>query len=304
MIPKKGFDSRTDLLKCWESFHPETLNQKVCRLLLSVHKRCSRLAVLGELGRYPVFIPALKHCIKYQFHIDRMDRSSLISITLSDMKNNPQVDCWLSRVQRIKTLLDIKRVYGTPDRTGLIIEKQIKSKYDRFFLDQINLVRIGKDGEDHNKLRLYKHLKGSFTIEPYVVQIKNRNQRQWLSRYRTSAHTLRIETGRYTRPITPKVERKCLYCNSESIDNEKHFILFCGTFKLKRQCFFSRLNVLNPRFNDMTIDEKLNFILCPPNADVAKCVSKFLGIMTIIRKEIDMGLNPKDLNLYLKHVAN
>ena len=26
--------------------------------------------------------------------------------------------------------------------------------------------------------------------------------------------------------------------------------------------------------------------------------------MTIIRKEIDMGLNPKDLNLYLKHVAN
>ena len=244
MIPKKGFESHGDLLKCWESFLPETLNQKVCRLLLSVHKRCSRLAVLGELGRYPVFIPALKHCLKYQYHIDKMDRSSLISITFSEMKNNPQVDCWLSRVQRIKTLLDIKRVYGTPDRAGLIIERYIKSKYDRFFLDQINLVKIGTDGVDHNKLRFYKYLKGSFTIEPYIVQIKNRNQRQWLSRYRTSAHTLRIETGRYTRPVTPIEERKCMYCKADSIDNANHFILLCETFKVKTPVFYKSFELL------------------------------------------------------------
>ena len=55
VIPKKGFETQTNILKAWETFQPETLNQKVCRLLLSVHKRCSRLAVLGELGRYPVF---------------------------------------------------------------------------------------------------------------------------------------------------------------------------------------------------------------------------------------------------------
>ena len=250
-----------------------------------------------------MFIPALKHCLKYQYQIDRMDRSSLIYIALSDMKNNPQVDCWFSRVQKIKTLLEIKRVYGKPDQAGNLIERNIKSKFDRFFLDQINLVKMGCDGVDHNKLRFYKHLKGSFTIEPYIVQIKNRNQRQWLSRYRTSAHTLRIETGRYTRPVTPIVERKCIYCKDESIDNEEHFIISCETFKLKRRCFLSRLNVLNPKFNDMTNEEKLNYILCPPTVNIAKCVSKFLGIMTNIRKEIDMGLNSQDLNLYLKHVA-
>ena len=133
--------------------------------------------------------------------------------------------------------------------------------------------------------------------------IKNRNQRQWLSRYRTSAHALRIETGRYTRPVTPIGERKCIYCKADSIDDEQHFILFCETFHLKRQCFISRLNVLNPKFDNMTNEEKLNLILCPLTADIAKCVSKFLGIMTVIRKEIDMGLNPKVLNLYLKHAA-
>ena len=81
------------------------------------------------------------------------------------------------------------------------------------------------------------------------------------------------------------------------------FILFCNAFKLKRQCFIMRLNVLKPEFNNLACEEKLSFILCPHTIDIAKCVSNFLGIMTNIRKEIDMGLNPLDLNLYKKHVA-
>ena len=148
-----------------------------------------------------------------------------------------------------------------------------------------------------------KKLKGSFKIEPYIVQIKNRNQRHWLSRYRTSAHSLRIEAGRYTRPVTPVCDRICRYCEDESIDDEMHFILFCSTFKLKRQCFLMRLSGLIPEFDNMSCEKKLSLILCPPSIEIAKCVSKFLGIMTNIRKEIDLGLNPHDLKLYIKHVA-
>ena len=40
------------------------------------------------------------------------------------------------------------------------------------------------------------------------------------------------------------------------------------------------MNVLNPNFDVMTCEEKLRFILCPPTPDIAKCASKFLGIMT------------------------
>ena len=86
IIPKKGFESQPNIFKFWKSFQPELLNQKVCRLLLSVHKRCSRLAVLGELGRYPVLIPALRHCLKYWHHLNSVDSSSIISIAITDMK--------------------------------------------------------------------------------------------------------------------------------------------------------------------------------------------------------------------------
>ena len=62
--------------------------------------------------------------------------------------------------------------------------------------------------------------------------------------------------------------------------------------------------MLYPDFEFLTDEEKLSFILCPPNTEISKLVSKFLGIMTNVRKEIDMGLSPADLNLYIKHKAN
>ena len=59
--------------------------------------------------------------------------------------------------------------------------------------------------------------------------------------------------------------------------------------------------MLSPNFLSLSNDERLKFILCPPTTEIAKCVSKYLGIMTNVRKEIDMGLNPQDLQLYIKH---
>ena len=245
----------------------------------------------------------LRHCLKYQYHIDTLDSVSLVAKAISEMRSNPDTDCWLSRVEKIKSLFNIKRLCGTPERVGLSIDKIIKSKFDRFYLDQINMIKLGNDGQDHNKLRFYNKFKGSFHIEPYILKIKNRNQRQWLTRLRTSAHTLRIESGRYTCPVTPISERKCIYCKEDEIDDERHFILLCKSFNLKRQCFMSRMRVLHPQIEFMSLNEKLNFILCPPSTDLAKCVSKYIGIMFNIRREIDMGFNIQDLDIYSKHAA-
>ena len=59
ILSKKSFDSKDNLLKSWETLRCEVLNQKLCRLLLSVHKRCSRLATMCELGRYPLPISSI-----------------------------------------------------------------------------------------------------------------------------------------------------------------------------------------------------------------------------------------------------
>ena len=55
-LPASSFNTMENLLKSWEKFLPETLNHKFCRLILSVQKKTSRLAVIGELSRTPLLI--------------------------------------------------------------------------------------------------------------------------------------------------------------------------------------------------------------------------------------------------------
>ena len=112
--------------------------------------------------------------------------------------------------------------------------------------------------------------------------------------------TLRMESGRYTRPVTPIAARFCRYCSENSLDDEKHAILSCKTFTLKRNCFFGKISSLMPNFDHMTFDDKLLAILCPANADIALCVSKYLGIISDTRTKLDQGLSIDMLNTYCK----
>ena len=88
-----------------------------------------------------------------------------------------------------------------------------------------------------------------------------------------------------------------------AVYKELHAILECDTFKLKRQCFLSRISALSPNLTKLTAEKQLITILCPATSEIAKCVTKYLEILSNIRNEIDNCLNPKDLDLYIKHRA-
>ena len=116
-----------------------------------------------------------------------------------------------------------------------MIKKALYSHFARFWMDSIQEVRVGNDGRDTNKLRLYKTFKGSFHSEPYINLVQNRNQRSSLSRLRISAHHLGIEVGRWSG--IPANRRYCNYCqysgtSTVSVDDEIHFLSDCPTFLL------------------------------------------------------------------------
>ena len=60
----------------------------------------------------------------------------------------------------------------------------------------------------------------------------NDHYRYIISRWRLSNHDLRIETGRYTKPITPREERNCDTCNT--IEDEHHVIFDCPKYDTVR----------------------------------------------------------------------
>ena len=143
---------------------------------------------------------------------------------------------------------------------------------------------------DHNKLRTYRTLKSSFTREPYIDLVRNRNQRCFLSRLRVGSHNLRVELGRHTRPITPFAQRTCQYCcqtppgpypqpasrTPPPPDTEFHFLMNCPMFECDRNCLFKRLETLDFHFPSLTPEEKFRVLLCPVNAAATKLVNRFI----------------------------
>ena len=191
-LPGKSFDCLDALLKSWEQYAPEKIQQRMCRMILSVQKKSSRLAVLGELGKYPVLLKGLTQCITYEWHVKHRTASdSLVRLAYYDMVemgNRGICDSWVSRVDKIKKYFNIPEFASSI--SPLSISKQVKnavqSKFDIFWLKEINKMSLDENGVDHNKLRFYKSFKGSFKMEPYLESISNRNQRCHLTRIHIS----------------------------------------------------------------------------------------------------------------------
>ena len=111
--------------------------------------------------------------------------------------------------------------------------------------------------------------------------------------------------GKYISSISHLLsQRICQYCDSGDLDSEMHAIMACEMFNLKRQCFFGRVGAIVPNFLSLTNEQKLKTVLCPTNIQLGKCVSKYFGIISETRKEIDLGLQKEDLQLYIKNETN
>jgi hypothetical protein len=64
--------------------------------------------------------------------------------------------------------------------------------------------------DDSSKLFLYSKLKTDIKLEDYLKLTKKINNRQFLSKFRTSDHPLEIELGRYK--IISRHQRLCKTC--------------------------------------------------------------------------------------------
>jgi hypothetical protein len=314
-MPESAFTDQEAVLKAWESFPLEKVNQRACRMLLSIHRRSSRLACLGELGRFPMLVKALVLSIKYHWNIHyKSDKNSIVYEAYKEMSTNGTENhgSWLTRVEAVKSLFGIELHGGMcSDRVTKIVQKSLQSKFEIFWRDEICKLKLGTDNVSHNKLRFYSQLKACFAREPYIDNVKNRNQRAWLSRLRTSSHNLAVERGRYSN--VPLAARVCVYCGGDQpqqhvgvtgqqhggnntvdgeLDCEIHFLARCQRFELKRACFKKRLECLIPNLNNMDEIDFVKTILCPVTPQAAKLVDKYIGIMFRARDEIDSGFTP------------
>ena len=107
------------------------------------------------------------------------------------------------------------------------------------------------------KLRTYVTFKENFCIEPYVQTNMNRKYRSLIAQLRLGILPLEIETGRWRGLEIDR--RTCKLCNSNSIEDEAHFLFDCTFYLNERTQFYSNIGVQD--FHLLSAPTKFNILM-------------------------------------------
>ena len=277
-INSKNLEKEYTLKTMFEPYHIEKLNVHLCKFILGVSRKSTNDAVRGELGRLPILLLTMKRYLNYAQRCYNLPDTTLVKLTLpSTISNNYE---WISKIAGLlhkstpdMQILNISQLLNSFSSQS--IQEHFISSYETGWLQHINKEY---DTRNKNKLRSYATYKLTFDIENYVKSL-NRYQRRNFTKLRISAHHLAIETGRYTKPPTPRDERICKFCTLNAIGDEKHFLLSCPKFENERINMFNELS----KFMDINNKEDFHtfFILMnyySGDIEVAKIVSTFVDV--------------------------
>jgi hypothetical protein len=122
------------------------------------------------------------------------------------------------------------------------------------------------------------------TTEKYLTCIQEKKFRIALTRFRISAHDLRIETGRYTN--TDRQNRICSYCHMNTVENEYHFLLTCPKYRDIRKRFLPNSIYTWPNIN------KFTSIMSSSSNKIINNISKFIYYANKTRSWVHQEIIP------------
>lgn len=210
----------------------ETLHMKFCKRLLSVPKSCNNSVCYGELGRYPMWVRCqlaiLAYWQKLLSTVHQLLRSLFMS--LRDSADLGKTN-WFSNVRYILNRLGASNLWLANASDRKYVLKLLEIRTNDLFLQEWRSTLVNS-----RKLQLYKNLVSPvflFTDLNYL-DCSNYKSFKQLTRYRTSTHSLMIETGRHQG--VPRENRFCKFCY-DVIEDEFHFFLQCPKYDVPRQRF-------------------------------------------------------------------
>lgn len=112
-----------------------------------------------------------------------------------------------------------------------------------------------------NKLRVYREYKNNLETSMYLKLVSNRQHRRVLSNYRSGCLPLAVETGRYTKPKVPLINRRCIYCTDNCIEDEKHFLLKCDFYSDLRYSLEVKACEFDSEFLNFSVQDKFLFFM-------------------------------------------
>ena len=137
----------------------EKSHMKFCKFSLGVGKRSSNLAVIGEIGRYPLFIEIIISMFSYLSRISNSKDILLCeALSVSKLLYDQNMKSWYSTILSLLKYLKLDLRFVMNSKTSLkhFLYTKLKSNYNRLWFLSLHDDKINKDFG--NKLRTYRLL--------------------------------------------------------------------------------------------------------------------------------------------------
>ena len=241
------------------------------RMILRVKLSTSKQMLLGEAGVLPPSILCHQNALLYFVRLNNLPEGSVLKNAFLESKKLSDLGfkSWYTRVWELVEYYNINVTELTNcEKSKQDIKYDIKNKFIRDWMGKLN------DSDHHPILRTYKFYKDEFKCEDYLDLVQNPKYRTALSKFRTSSHTLAIERGRHTNPVTPLEKRTCRTCNE--LEDEIRFLVDCQMFLDERHVLFTKIREKIPNFLNFNTLCKFTFLLKSTDPQICTWTSKFI----------------------------
>ena len=178
--------------------------------------------------------------------------------------------------------------YDDTNASKQLIKSTVVEKYTSDWLTKL------QDVITNPILQTYDLFEKEFRWENYLSCVQNPQYHNALTKFRTSSHTLWIERGRHTNPVTPMKQRLCNVCQLS--EDESHFLLQCNMFTDERTAFLLQIQNKYSKFTFLDNRKKIIFLLQNDDTQIITWTAKF--IHHAMKKGIIGSITNYDQRLY------
>ena len=264
----------------WDSNPIERAHLSFCKHILGVNRSTTNNLVRGELGRYPLKTTIDCRYISFLQHIKSMPQSSLVHQALianNELGSNINFTTHLNNIEASTNSPNILKM------TKNQIKSTMKLSYKKIWKSRI---------QETGKGKLFTAIKKNISFEPYLTLAQTRNERILITKLRTSDHDLEIERGRHHRPVVPRENRLCKFCNNNQIEDETHFIFECTQYEPQRSNFLQKCYNLFPSTKLLNNQDLLQFIFMNPNPQLLADLISYIHDISNTRSQLSLTPAP------------
>ena len=265
-----GFHSASDIEKVHLSF---------MKHLLGVNRSTQNVSVYGEFGTSPMKVLRKIQILKYWLKIVHGKKSLYVSnsywVMYNDAINLPSKPNWATQVRDMLFHLGFGEAWyahnvGDIEAFVYLFRQRVYDNYQQDWCGSLN---------DSSRAITYRGIRTGLETRPYLSKVCCVSHLRALARLITSSHPLRVDTGRWERPLTPYLERKCVLCNKNDIEDEYHFTLICPLYNDIRRNLIPLHYRKHPNMFKFT-----QLVNCPQD-DIIKSLAKYVFKAFLLRSE-------------------